>query len=135
MKWLVDTNVLSEVTKPFPSPKVEGWLRLEARNAAIDPIILGELRYGILVLPRGARRNRLEAWFNGGARTMHCLPWDGETGLQWASLLARLRSKGLVMPLRDSMIVATALAHKLTLATRNVRDFEAAGVPLFNPFA
>lgn len=135
MKWLLDTNVLSELTRPEPSPKVEAWLRAEGNDAAIDPIVLGELRYGILILPRGARRSRLEAWFDAGARRMNCLAWDSDTGLKWAALLARLRSKGLTMPLRDSMIAATALEHQLTVVTRNVRDFAAAGVPLLNPFA
>lgn len=135
MKWLLDTNVLSELTRPEPSPKVEAWLRAEGNDAAIDPIVLGELRYGILILPRGARRSRLEAWFDAGARRMNCLAWDSDTGLKWAELLARLRSKGLTMPLRDSMIAATALEHQLTVVTRNVRDFAAAGVPLLNPFA
>lgn len=134
MKWLLDTNVLSEVTRPEPSPKVEHWLRVEGNLSAIDPIVLGELRYGILILPRGARRRRLETWFEAGARHMHCVSWDRDTGLQWAALLARLRMKGLVMPLRDSMIAATALTRKLTVVTRNVRDFSPAGVPLLNPF-
>lgn len=134
MKWLLDTNVLSEITKPQPNEKVEAWLRAEARDAVIDPIVLGELRYGILILPRGARRNRLESWFDAGSRTIHCLPWDAETGLEWAALLARLRARGRTMALRDSMIAATALAHKLTLVTRNVRDFETTSVPLANPF-
>ena len=134
MKWLLDTNILREATKPLPSSKVVDWLRAEGADSAIDPIVLGELKYGILILPRGARRNRLEAWFNAGARTMNGLPWDRETGLEWAALLARLRANGLTMPLRDSMIAATALAHKLTLVTRNVRDFGVARVPLLNPF-
>ena len=134
MKWLLDTNVLSEVTRPQPSPKVEAWLRAEGNEAAIDPIVLGELRYGILILPRGARRTRLENWFDAGARRLNCLPWDSETGIKWATLLARLRSKGLAMPLRDSMIAATAMEHQLTVVTRNVRDFAHAGVPLLNPF-
>ena len=134
MRWLLDTNVLSEVTRPQPSPKVEAWLRAEGNEAAIDPIVLGELRYGILILPRGARRTRLENWFDAGARRLNCLPWDSETGIKWATLLARLRSKGLAMPLRDSMIAATAMEHQLTVVTRNVRDFAHAGVPLLNPF-
>jgi hypothetical protein len=135
MKELVDTNVLSELTRPVPAPGVEAWLRAEGNESAIDPIVLGDLRYGILILPRGARRSRLEAWFEAGARKMHCPPWDRETGLEWATLLARLRTKGLTMPLRDSMIAATALTHKLTVVTRNVRDFAVTGVPLLNPFA
>ncbi|MEO8361326.1 MAG: type II toxin-antitoxin system VapC family toxin [Vicinamibacteria bacterium] len=135
MKWLLDTNVLSELTKAIPDPAVEQWLRREGDQSAIDPIVIGELKFGILLLPKGARRKRLEQWFDDGASKMQCLPWDRDTGLEWAALLARLRSKGLSMPLRDSMIAATGLVHKLTVVTRNTRDFKSTGVALLNPFA
>ena len=74
MTYLVDANVLSEPTKPEPDPGVVEWLRTNERDLAIDPVILGELRFGILLLARGARRTRLEAWFDGRIRRMQCLP-------------------------------------------------------------
>ena len=66
---------------------------------------------------------------------MVCLAWEAATALRWAELLATLRGKGLAMPLKDSMIAASALTHGLTVATRNVGDFIKAGVPVVNPFA
>jgi predicted nucleic acid-binding protein len=102
---------------------------------AVDPIILGEVRFGILLLPAGKRRERLERWFNEGIERIHCLPWEAATGLQWARLLADLRASGRSMPIKDSLIAATALVHDLIVATRNQRDFEQAGVKLVNPFA
>ena len=92
MKYLVDANVLSEPTKPEPDPRVVAWLRGHEADIAVDPVILGELRFGILILPKGRKRAALERWFNSGVVRLHCLPWDGETGLKWAELLARLRS-------------------------------------------
>ena len=61
MKYLVDANVLSEATKPAPNPRVVRWLRHNERSIVIDPIILGEVRYGILLLSRGSRRTELES--------------------------------------------------------------------------
>jgi len=134
MRYLVDANILSEATKPTPDPKVLAWLRQHERLLAVDPIILGELRFGILLLPDGKRRKHLEAWFEDGIKRMTCLAWDSATGMRWAQLLADLRKAGCVMPIKDSMIAATALTHKLTVATRNTRDFANAGVHQIDPF-
>lgn len=134
MSYLVDANVLSEATRPSPAPTVVAWLRRHERELAVDPVILGELRYGILLLEKGRRRKRLERWFEEGVLRLHCLPWEAETGLRWAALLAALRSAGKAMPIKDSLIAATALTHGLTVATRNRRDFEASGVRMVDPF-
>jgi predicted nucleic acid-binding protein len=134
LKYLVDANVLSEPTKPSPHAGVIDWLRRNEREIVVDPIILGEARFGILLLPRGKRRTRLEQWFDAGVGRLHCLPWEAEIGLRWASLLARLRATGRAMPIKDSMIAATALTHGLTIVTRNRVDFEKAGVPIVDPF-
>lgn len=135
MSYLVDANVLSEATRPAPDLRVVAWLRAHERELAVDPVILGEIRYGILLLPSGQRRQRLEHWFDEGIRRIHCLPWEAATGLRWAELLADLRARGRSMPIKDSLIAATALAHGLTLVTRNSRDFEPAGVSLLDPFS
>lgn len=134
MTYLVDANVLSEATKPEPDPGVVHWLRDHERELVVDPVILGEVRFGILLLPRGKRRQRLEIWFDEGVRRIHCLPWDASTGLRWAELLAALRAHGRAMPIKDSWIAATALRHGLTVATRNRKDFEAARVNVVDPF-
>lgn len=134
MKYLVDANVLSETTRPVPDPRVVRWLRLHERDIAVDPIILGELRFGILLLPKGKKRTALERWFDGGVARLHCLPWDADTGLKWAELVARLRAGGRAMPIKDSLIATTALVHGLAVATRNRADFVNAGVPLVDPF-
>lgn len=134
MTYLVDANVLSEPTKPAPDSGVIEWLRVHEPDIAVDPIILGELRFGILLLPKGKKRAALERWFDAGARRLRCLPWEADTGLRWAELLARLRSMGKAMPIKDSMIAATALVHGLIVATRNGSDFGKAGVAIVDPF-
>ena len=134
MKYLVDANVLSEPTKPFPEQRVIEWLRLHEKNIAIDPIVVGELRFGILLLPKGKKRRALEQWFDSGVRRLHCLPWDADTGLKWAELLARLRASGKAMPIKDSLIAATALLHGLKVVTRNRSDYETAGVSIVDPY-
>jgi predicted nucleic acid-binding protein len=133
MTILVDASVLSEPTKPAPHPGAMGWLRRHEPDIVVDPIVLGELRYGILLLNRGKRRERLERWFAGVTR-LHCLAWEAETGMRWAQLLADLRRRGTPMPIKDSLIAATALVHGLPIATRNRRDFEPAGVDVVDPF-
>lgn len=134
MTYLVDANVLSEPTKPEPEPRVVAWLRSHSGEMAVDPVILGELSFGILRLPRGRRKDRLERWFESAVQKVHCVPWEAETGLRWALLVAELRASGQSMPIKDSFIAATALVHGLTLVTRNRRDFERAGVKVENPF-
>jgi predicted nucleic acid-binding protein len=135
MSCLVDANVLSEPTKPSPDPRIIAWLRAHEAELIVDPVILGEIRFGILLLRRGARRERLERWFDDGVGRMHCVSWDAATGLRWAQLLAELRARGRAMPVKDSMIAATALTHGFALATLNRRDFASARVELVDPVA
>ncbi len=134
MAVLVDASVLCEPTKPAPNGDVVAWLRQNEPDIVVDPVILGEIHFRILLLPKGKRRTRLEHWFTKGVKIIRCLPWDADTGLVWAELLARLRATGRAMPIKDSMIAATALQHGLTLVTHNVRDFRASGVDVFDPF-
>lgn len=133
MRYLVDTCVLSESTRPAPNERALRWLVENQADLAVDPIVLGELRFGILLLPHSKQRDRLEQWFDAGAKRLLCLPWEAATGLRWAELLANLRATGHAMGIKDSMIAASALTHGLTVATFNFGDFQACGVPLIDP--
>ncbi len=135
MKYLVDANVLTEPTKSASNSRVVDWLERHERELVVDPIILGELRFGILLLPKGRRRARLERWFDTGVRHIQCVSWELATGMRWAQLLAELRRKGRAMPIKDSLIAATALANDFTVATHNLADFEKAGVRIVDPFS
>jgi len=132
--FLVDSNVISEPTKPSPSRRVVDWLRGHESDLAIDSIVLGELSAGIRSLPQGRKRGALAAWLDELCETVVCLPWDANVALRWGGLVARLRAEGRSMPVLDSQIAATALTHDLTIATRNSDDFRHAGVKLTNPF-
>jgi predicted nucleic acid-binding protein len=134
MTYLVDANILSEPTKLRPNEKVVDWLSANETNFVVDSVILGEIALGILVLPRGRKRSQLERWFEAVAECIDCLAWDASTSGHWALLVANLRKKGHTLPLLDSMIAATALAHGLTVVTHNVQDFKKAGVPVLDPF-
>ncbi|MEZ6074149.1 MAG: PIN domain-containing protein [Pirellulaceae bacterium] len=135
MKFLVDANVLSEATKPQPDANVVAWLAAHETELAINPIILGELRFGILSLPKSKRRSGLLEWLDTGVRYMAMLDLDAETAGHWAQLLANLRLKGRAMPVKDSLIAATALQFSLPIATRNTKDFAFANVRVVNPFS
>ena len=135
MTYLVDANVLSEPTKPAPDAKVVGWLSAHEGDFVVDAIVLGELCLGVLALPAGRKRAQLKAWFEAVAQTLECLAWDAAVSRRWARLVSELRRKGQAMPALDGMIAATALEHDLTVATRNVRDFQKAGVKVLDPFA
>ena len=134
MTFLVDANILSEPTKKRPDAKVVAWLSANETDFVVDSVILGEIVLGILLLPRGRKHAQLERWFEAVSDRIDCLAWDAAIGRRWAQLVADLRKKGQMLPLLDSMIAATALAHGLTVATHNVRDFQKAGVPVHDPF-
>jgi toxin FitB len=134
VKYLVDADVLSEPTKPQPARQVVDWLRKHAADLVVNPIIMGELEFGILALPAGRRRARLSDWFAEGVRQFHVIEIDAQTATCWAQLLADLKRKGHAMPIKDCLIAATARQHRTSIATRNVADYRYAGVPVVNPF-
>ena len=135
MKFLADANVLSEATKVAPCPGAVDWLRRHEHEVTVNAVVLGEMEFGILLLPSGRRRKKLEEWFARVAEMLPVLEMDRETACVWAALLARLRRKGRAMPVKDSLIAASALQHGLTVATRNTGDFAHCGVKLVDPFA
>jgi len=135
MKFLVDANVLSEVTRPMASASVVQWLRDHESEFVVTPIVLGEIEYGIGLTPSTRQRLKLQKWFDDGLRRLRVLDIDSGTASTWAALLVRLRKKGKAMPVKDSLIAASALQHKLTIVTRNTADFQHASVKLIDPFS
>lgn len=134
MKYLVDANVLSEVTRPAPFPAVVEWLRKHEPDVVVTPIVLGEIEYGIGLTAATNKRKALQHWFEEGLQRLRVLDLDSGTASAWAALLIRLKKKGQAMPVKDSLIAASALQHQLTIVTSNIGDFRNVGVPLMNPF-
>lgn len=134
MKYLVDANVLSEVTRPKPARVVVEWLRQHEPDIVVTPIVLGEIEYGIGLTTSGRKRTELQRWFADGLRRLRVLDLDAGTASAWAALLVRLKKNGQAMPVKDSLIAASALQHGLTIVTRNIGDFRNVGVPLIDPF-
>jgi predicted nucleic acid-binding protein len=134
MKFLADVNVLSEPTKLYPAPQVSHWLRENQREIVVDPIILGEIWEGIIALPAGRRRVNLEDWFHAMPAGLVCLPWTQNTAIAWAEIRDSVRRSGFTVPVKDTLIAATAKLHGLSVATRNVDDFTRCGVGVVNPF-
>ena len=135
MKYLVDANVLSEVTRPHASANVIQWLQDHEANFVVNPVVLGEIEYGIGLTPSARKRAELQKWFEDGLRRLRVLDIDSGTASTWSALLVRLRKNGKAMPVKDSLIAASALQHKLTIVTSNTTDFQHAGVKLIDPFS
>lgn len=138
MTFLLDTNVISELVSPRRNPDVVSWLAsLDNHQLFVSVITIGELRYGIQRLAPSKRRQQLTDWLENevlGVVGANLLPVDLATINYWATLSADLEAAGRRIPFSDSLIAATAGVHRLTLATRNVKDFQPTNVALFNPW-
>ena len=133
---LLDTNVVSELMKETADPAVELWYLMNEEETVLPSVALAELAYGIARLSDGRRRKNLEVKLNEwrlryAARTVAFGP---SAAMRYGPMLATAEKAGRAMALPDAQIAAIALDEGATVATRNVRDFEAAGVPLVNPW-
>ncbi|MDI6029012.1 type II toxin-antitoxin system VapC family toxin [Corticibacterium sp. UT-5YL-CI-8] len=136
MRLLLDTNVLSEVTKPAPDPRVLEWLdRLDEDRLFISVVSIAEIRRGVALMDEGRKRETLAEWLAQDLpqrfeqRVLHV---DETIALAWGDLMAMAKRRGLSS--MDGLIAATSLAHNLTLATRNTKDFEGFAFELFDPW-
>ena len=133
---LLDTNVVSELMKSAPDPAVDHWYLMNEEETALPSTALAELAYGIARLADGARRRNLEArlveWrLRYADRT---IAFGATAALRYGQMLAAVEKAGRAMALPDAQIAAMALDQDAAIATRNIRDFEAAGVVLVNPW-
>jgi toxin FitB len=138
---LLDTNVISEVLKQTPAPQVIDWLDANFANTAISSITIFELGAGLALLSDGRRKDSLQ---NAIARAIRrfgtrVYAFDAAAAQSAAQLLAQARAQGLALhqipnKLADLQIAGIAVAYRLDLATRNVRDFGGLGLTLINPW-
>ena len=133
-KFLLDTNVVSELRRQRPHGGVVAWLQsLDDAQLHLSAVTLGEIQAGIELTREQdpSKAQEIEGWLELVAGSYNVMPMDAATFRAWARLMHR-KSDTLN---EDAMIAATALVHGLTVATRNVSDFNALGLEVFNPFA
>lgn len=131
--YLLDTNIVSELRKLRPHGAVVAWIEAAAdADLYLSAVTLGEIQVGIEMTREqdAFKAAEIEAWADQVAATYNVLPMDATTFRIWAKLMHRQSDTVY----EDAMIAASAIAHHLTVVTRNVRDFERFNVPLFNPF-
>lgn len=138
MSFLIDTNIVSETTRPRPHPGVMAWLAgVDEDRVYLSVVTLAEVRHGIERLPAGQRRRRLDAWlredlvlrFEG-----RILPISAEIADAWGRIVAHRDTIGRPIGVMDAFIAATAATHALTLVTRDVAGFAAVVGKIENPW-
>jgi predicted nucleic acid-binding protein len=137
MRYLLDTNILSNITKRTPSESLLSWMSQQRDDDLfIASLTVAEIRRGVLEQPAGKRRDQLEAWFSGpeGPQALFAgrvLPFDERAGLIWARLMVDGKAKGRPRSALDMIIAAVAEASDCTVVTDNEKDFE--DVQIINP--
>ncbi len=137
MPYLLDTNIISDIAKPVPSPSLLAWMSEQIdEDLFIASLTVAEIRRGVLEKPAGKRRDALEAWFAGpeGPQALFAgrvLPFDENAALIWARLMADGARKGRPRSALDTIIAAVAEAHGCTVVTDNEKDF--ADIAVINP--
>lgn len=138
MRFLLDTNVLSEAARPEPDPGLAEWLEGQSTlDLCISVLTLGEIRKGVLLLAEGRKRDRLHQWLRAELTrqfTDRLLPVDEGVALAWGRLTAEGRRSGRRLPVIDGLLLATADRYDLTFVTRNESDCADRGVPVLNPW-
>ena len=136
-RYLLDTNIISNVTKLMPSEALVAWMADQAdKDLVISSLTVAEIRRGLLEKPAGKKRKELERWFSGpeGPQALFAgrvLPFDEKAGLVWARLMADGTATGRPRNPLDMIIAAVAEANDCIVVTDNERDF--AGLKVVNP--
>jgi predicted nucleic acid-binding protein len=138
MRYILDTNIISELIIKLPDQNVVTWVKNVNRDDLfLSVITIGEIKKGITKLPQSLRKDNIQNWFESELLTdfeARILPLDLSVMLVWGELIGKLEKKGRNLPTLDSLIAATTRYYDLTLVTRNTKDFEGIGIKIFNPF-
>jgi predicted nucleic acid-binding protein len=135
LSYLIDTNVLSELKKKFPNPVVVDWF--ESKPASIlyiSVLTLGEIRKGVDAIADDQKRQVYQDWLETELPVFfvgRVLPITAVTSDYWGKLMAQAKRP---LPTIDSLLAASALEHRLTLVTRNTKDFSGLPLDVFNPW-
>jgi predicted nucleic acid-binding protein len=136
--FLLDTNVTSELIRPEPDPTVKAWVAAQTLDALfISVVSFGEFRKGVVLRAPGKRRDELEVWIETDLSNLffeRILPVTRSVAERWGVLEGQRQLAGRPLNMPDGQIAARALEHRLTLVTRNVKDFAGLGVTIFNPW-
>tara|TARA_R110002124_G_scaffold142520_2_gene307313 strand:- start:288 stop:713 length:426 start_codon:yes stop_codon:yes gene_type:complete len=138
VNYLLDTCLLSELCKPEPDAGVVAWIAdIEETRLFISVLSLGEIQKGVAKLENGRRRNALQNWLEQDLLcrfTQRVLPFELDMALEWGLVSAASESRGRPAPVIDALLAVTAIAHNLTLVTRNDKDFSDFPVKVLNPW-
>lgn len=138
MRFLLDTDVLSELAKRAPDPRVVAWMESHSSlDILVSVLTLGELVKGVRSMPVGPRRDALEHWVSVELPSQlvgRLLAVDAAVSAAWGSLAAAARRSGRGLPVIDGLLLATAATNDLVFATRNFRDCEGRGVEVVDPW-
>ena len=139
MRYLLDTNVLSELVKPRPDDRVSTWIDAQPPlDLGISVLSLGEVQQGIARIPAGARRAALSRWARVQLPTQfvgRLFGVDAAVAVAWGALSAQARKDGRPLSVVDGLLLATAQVHALTFVTRNLADCARRGVSLYDPWS
>jgi predicted nucleic acid-binding protein len=136
-RYLLDTNIISNATKPVPSETLLDWMAEQIDDDLfIASLTVAEIRRGLLEKPAGRKRDELEAWFSGPDGPLalfagRVLPFDEKAALIWARLMADGTARGRPRSALDTIIAAIAEANSCVVVTDNEKDF--AGIEIVNP--
>lgn len=137
MKFLLDTNILSELRKPVPSQQLLKWFSsISNEHLFISAITLGEIKRGIVLLKEGRKKNDLIVWLDRVQKSFQyqTLEINTEVALKWGDLTADSAKTGVTLPAIDGLIAATAYVHGAILVTRNTKDFPSTHIQILNPW-
>ncbi|WP_280354890.1 type II toxin-antitoxin system VapC family toxin [Nocardia otitidiscaviarum] len=135
---ILDTNVISEPLRPVPNQHVADWIDAQSvETLYLSAVSVGELRFGAAAMPTGRRRTQLVERLEGNILSLftgRILPYGVDATAEYARIMSTARAAGLAISPPDGMIAATAAAAGFAVATRDTAPFEAAGVPVINPW-